>query len=218
MRQLPSDKYNVAWFKLAEFVARGERERALGLYKLLIHSFDDRALAHQLQGDLLLSFNDKAAAYQCYCDAAGVYKQESRTIEAAAVYEHIILLNPECQESLIQIIELYGQLNIPSRLVVHLSRLCSLLIQKSEFEQFEFFMDSWNHKIDLQHATSLYKSITIELIKKDAQEELVRLYLKKALDCLLDNKNSPVLQTFLSTIEALHDRYYDEATVHLQEL
>lgn len=218
MRQLPSDKYNVAWFKLAEFVARGERERALGLYKLLVHSFDDRALAYQLEGDLLLSFNDQAAACQCYLFAAESYKNDMRIIEAAAVYEHLILLNPEIQEYHIHALELYDQLGIFPRLLVHLNRLCSLLIQSNEFEQLGFFLSNWEHKINRHDAVQFYKNLTLELIKYNAQETLITQYLKKALNCCLEDKDSSVLQAFLSTIEVLHSKYYHEATIHLNEL
>ena len=111
MRQLPSDKYNVAWFKLAEFVARGERERALGLYKLLVHSFDDRALAINWKGTfcyhLMIKLRHVSVIF-----AAESYKNDMRIIEAAAVYEHLILLNPEIQECHIHALELYDQLGI----------------------------------------------------------------------------------------------------------
>lgn len=218
MRQLPSDKYNVAWFKLAEFVARGERERALGLYKLLAHSFDDRALAYQLEGDILLSFKDEVAACQKYRYAADLYKKDIRIIEAAAVYEHLITLDPQCRENLIQIIQLYEVLNISSRLVTHLDCLCQIFIDNEEFEQLEFLMNEWESKIDQHHGAQLYKKITLELIKKKSSAHIVRLYLKKTIDYLLASKNSPLLQKFLSTIEALHDEYYFEATAHIQEL
>jgi tetratricopeptide (TPR) repeat protein len=218
MRQLPSDKYNVAWFKLAEFVARGERERALGLYKLLVHSFDDRALAYQLEGDLLLSFHDAVAACQQYRYAAELYKNDARIIEAAAMYEHLITLDPTSKENFIQIIQLYELIGISSHLVMHLERLCDLFIASNEFEQLQFFITEWNGKLEHHHREYLYKQITVALIKKKAAEDIVRYYLKKTIEYLMVNKNSPVLQTFLSTIEALHDKYYYEATAHIQEL
>src|SRR5437899_218534 len=92
MRYFPSDKYNVAWFKLAECVSRGEKERALGVYRLLAHSLNDSAFARQLQGDILLSFNDVAGAVEHYRTAATLYQQDERLLEAAAVYEHIVNL------------------------------------------------------------------------------------------------------------------------------
>lgn len=218
MRQLPSDKYNVAWFKLAEFVSRGERERALGIYKLLVHSLNDRALAYQLEGDLLLSFHDKPAAFQQYYNAVDAYKQDARIVEAAAIYEHLIALDPSLKENLLQILPLYEIIGLKSRLFAHLDRLCCLFVEGNEFEQLEFLMVEWDTKIDHYHAAHLYKNITLELIKKEIAGDIVRFHLKKALDHLLLNKNSPVLQTFLSTIEALHGDYYNEATAHIKEL
>ena len=52
----PSDKYTIAWFKLAECVAKGEKEKAFGVYRLLMHSLEDQAYAYQLEGDLLDAF------------------------------------------------------------------------------------------------------------------------------------------------------------------
>jgi hypothetical protein len=116
------------------------------------------------------------------------------------------------------VIQLYEILGIGSRLVTHLEHLCCLFIGNEEFEQLEFLMNEWEKKIDYHHSSHLYKTITLELIKKKTAREIVCFYLKKTIDFLLTNKNSPVLQTFLSTIEALHEDYYYEATIHMQEL
>lgn len=217
MRQLPADKYNVAWFKLAEFVARGERERALGLYKLLVHSFDSLALAHQLEGDLLLSFNDTKQACQKYEQAIELYKSQHKIIEAAALYEHLILLEPLNSDYLIQIMHLYDQLEQDARLLVHLEQLCRHLIEQKEYEQLNFYSAQWEPKIYCNKG-ELYKTITVLLIKKNALSTVVKYYLKKTMECLIINNNSSVLQTFLSTIETLHYDYYHEATLQLQEL
>ncbi|MBA3954177.1 hypothetical protein H0X48_02565 [Candidatus Dependentiae bacterium] len=93
MSQLQTDKYTVAWFKLAEFVARKEKERALGIYRLLTHSLHDQAVAYQLEGDLLFSFAD-AKALDSYTKAAELYEQQGKYIQALAIYEHFITLNP----------------------------------------------------------------------------------------------------------------------------
>ena len=72
MKHLPSDKYNVAWFKLAECVARGEKEKALGVYRLLVHSLDEPAFIRQLEGDLLLAFKDYTFN-SFFCDLSSVF-------------------------------------------------------------------------------------------------------------------------------------------------
>lgn len=91
MKQGASDAYNVAWFKLAECVARGEKERALGVYRLLAHSLNDKALAMQLEADILLAFS-LDEALEKYQQAADCYAQTARLFKAACVYEHILVL------------------------------------------------------------------------------------------------------------------------------
>jgi len=94
MKPTSSDKYSVAWFKLAECVTRGEQERAFGVYRLLAHSFEDKAFALQLAGDLYLAFSDSASAVAKYEMAAQLYQESGRTGEAAAVYEHLYTISP----------------------------------------------------------------------------------------------------------------------------
>ncbi len=118
MKHVPSEKYSLAWFKLAECVARGERERALGVYKLLSHSIDDQAFALQLEGDLLLSFQDKDAAIK-YEKAAQLYKKAQRFVEAAAVYEHLIELQPDVDSHVVRLVSLYEILNFSEKISEH---------------------------------------------------------------------------------------------------
>ena len=134
MKQLPSDKYNVAWFKLAEFVARGEKERAMGLYRLLVHSFDDSAFAHQLEGDLLLSFDDTQAVEK-YLEAAYLYEKQDRLIEAAAVYEHIVTIQSKNEKHLNKLISLHEKLSNADRVNDHVAKLAELLITNERYDE-----------------------------------------------------------------------------------
>lgn len=94
MKQNQTDKYCVAWFNIADYVLRGERERALGVYKLLAHSINDPALALQVEGDILWAFND-SDALEKYLSAAELYVNHKRFDKAIALYQQILLLNPE---------------------------------------------------------------------------------------------------------------------------
>jgi len=115
MKRETNAKYNIAWFKLAECVSRREKERALGVYRLLSHSFGDQAYAQQLEADLLLAFKDQKNAIEKYKQAAICYKKEGRKFEAAAVYEHLRTLQPKEGDYRIQLIDLYSELNITSK-------------------------------------------------------------------------------------------------------
>lgn len=101
MKQSQSDKYCIAWFKIADYVLRGERERALGVYKLLAHSINDPALVLQVEGDILWAFQD-SDALERYLAAAALYAEHKKIDKAVALYEQILFSNPdhECKQLL----------------------------------------------------------------------------------------------------------------------
>lgn len=95
MTQKAVEKYNIAWFKLAECVSRGDKERALGVYRLLSHSLHNEAFRAQLEGDIWLAFGELENAIVQYREAAHKYRVNNQFSEAAALFEHLQLLDPE---------------------------------------------------------------------------------------------------------------------------
>lgn len=106
---------SVAWFKIAELISRGEKEKALNLYRLLSHSFEDRAYVLQVEGDILWAFEDEAAIDR-YKRAAEVYRKERKIACAVAVYEHLLTLQPKQYEHLARLVVLYAELKWTERL------------------------------------------------------------------------------------------------------
>jgi len=139
MKHVPSEKYNIAWFKLSECVARGEKERALGVYKLLSHSIDDAAFAAQLEGDLLLAFEDNTATEK-YKAAAKLYTKKQRFVEAAAVYEHLVTLQPGIDDHVLHLIQLYQILNFTQKLEHHLKKTIDELVQDNNPTRLNAFL------------------------------------------------------------------------------
>ena len=161
MKQVSSDKYNVAWFRLAECVSRGEKERALGVYRLLSHSLDDPALVVQLEADILWAFNDKQALEK-YQEAAELYKKDQRMLEAASVYEHLITMKQESVEYLGNLIELYDHLSfdqkgfccheqmvfallkdkesLPEKIVLHIKKAIEGFMQHNKTKELQQFL------------------------------------------------------------------------------
>src|SRR5271157_3821637 len=88
---------SLAWFKLADLIARGEREKALSVFRLLAHSLPDRAYVLQLEGDILWHLDDKNAEEK-YKQAAFLYQKEKRWIDAIAIYEHLLSQSPDSYE------------------------------------------------------------------------------------------------------------------------
>jgi tetratricopeptide (TPR) repeat protein len=208
MRNVPPDKYNVAWFKLAECVSRGEKERALGVYRLLAHSLNDSAFARQLQGDILFSFNDTAGAVEHYRKAAQLYHQDGRYLEAAALYEHIVVLTPDKQEALMQLIELYRLLDMPAKIASHGHSLCLLLLSNHHYSQALSLLDQLE-ELSSQSTQDLCRQVVCSLAKSGHElTPLVERLVARVVTGLIASTDAAELQRFMATLETLNEAYY----------
>ena len=84
----------VAWFRLAESIQKGEKERALTLYRLFSYSLVDKAFIVQLEGDILAAFGDDRA-FDRYVDATLYYKSSDRQMLALCTGERAVLFGYE---------------------------------------------------------------------------------------------------------------------------
>lgn len=130
MRYIPTDKYTVAWFKLAECVAKGEKEKAFGVYRLLMHSLEDKAYAHQLEGDLLGAFQDERALEK-YEHAAQLYVANNRWKEAIALYEEIASMTVDNSRAIHCLVQLYTKNKKPEQCAHKIVELAHRLIEKN---------------------------------------------------------------------------------------
>ena len=131
MKLLSSGSHNIAWFKLADFVARGEKERALSVFKLLVHSIADTAFALQLEGDIVLAFYDDAALDRYHC-AANVYKKHGDYQKAIAVYEHVALFKNDLK-ILEALLDVYDLLQNKIGIINSFARFAILAVQMKNF-------------------------------------------------------------------------------------
>src|SRR5579863_2181645 len=122
MKQTQFDKHTIAWFKIAECVSRGEKERALGVYRLLSHSFNDNAVSRQLEADIYLSFGDQELAFSLYQQAMEWYQKSQRFLEAAAVCEHLVTMHPEDVVLRREAIKLYKMLVNEPKMHEHIQK------------------------------------------------------------------------------------------------
>ena len=131
---------SVAWYKLADLIARGEREKALSVYRLLAHSFDDKAYALQLEGDVLLALSDERSKEK-YFQAAFLYKDEKRWIDAVSLAEHLLVLYPKDLQLLLFIIYCYAAVDTPSK-AAHYFDLFDAN-SKKQGVSIDFFHEEW---------------------------------------------------------------------------
>jgi hypothetical protein len=215
---VPSDKYSIAWFKHAECVARGEKERALGVYRLLSYSFDDQAFASQLAGDLLRSFDDNTAIDQ-YHQAAQLYQKAHRFLESAAVYEHLIHLIPDKELYLINLVELYTHMHDTGHAVHHMTQLLDILSKKHKWDDIHDLISKYDTLIEGHHAVKMYKKIIFDVIdQEEVPHERICSYIEKTIELLLMDGDDRKLQRFLSELKACNESYYQHATKLIEEL
>jgi len=173
MKQIERQK-SIGWFKLAEFVERGEKERALGIYKLLALSINDIAFTYQLEGDILLAFEDQQA-YSKYLLATEHYIKQHNIPAAIGTLHHLAILAPNQTQAWELLTDLYlnhllTKINIHLKNLINhkqitLAQICiEKLISKCRLEQKENDLNdiiNQVHKID----TQLY-SFTLQALKK----------------------------------------------------
>lgn len=130
-------KYTIAWFKLAEFIARREKERALGIFKLLAHSLNNKGLVFQLEGDIFLSFQDFQKAIKLYSQAALVYEEEKKFLSAAAVYEQLINLTSEPIEFIFKMLKLYFKIGNKKKITNSINLLTNIICINNKFYEID---------------------------------------------------------------------------------
>ncbi len=132
MKQVSPEKMSLAWFKLAEFVIRGEKERALSIYRLLAHSIQSAALVAQLEGDIFLAFNDERA-FDSYRRAGWLYQQSGDDVQAIFTYECLCDLADRADDVLMILISLYQKRKDEKKILITARRILSSLINQERF-------------------------------------------------------------------------------------
>jgi len=142
---------SLAWFKLADLIARGEREKALSVFRLLAHSLSDRAYVLQIEGDILWYLDDQSSIEK-YKQAAFLYQKEKRFVDAISIYEHLLTVRPKAAEIVIELIAFYALIDWVDKFrerfdyLVHLlndghvddakiEKLVKELIQQAQFDE-----------------------------------------------------------------------------------
>ena len=232
MRVLASESYNVAWFKLADFIAKGEKERALSIHRLLMHSVQDVAIAYQLEGDILLAFDDDAALDR-YHVAANLYKKAGKMKQAISVYEHVSLFKED--ETIYEaLLDIYRVIQNKSAILDTFSKLAKICLQRNNMmllsQLFQKYLeDSSKHMQaclsaryvralflhDEKHASiTIYTYQTLDLFR----ESLVMIAsCTVGYDVEIRNSDDKDLQKFLSDLKALDIAEYIRAIDYIKK-
>lgn len=209
MKLLSSGSHNIAWFKLADFVSRGEKERALSVYKLLMHSIPDQAFAYQLEGDILLAFDDDAALDRYHC-AANLYKKKGDYQKAIAIYEHVALCKNDLK-NLEALLDVYDLLQDQVGIINSFARFAILAVQVKNFglliNKLHVYLMTRNNILKAE----LYGYTFFALLFHDKENPQIEMYLFQALDLYMKADDTNLLTRFMAKLKASHDGFYTMA-------
>jgi tetratricopeptide (TPR) repeat protein len=208
MEQMPVEKYNIAWFRLAEYISRGEKERALGMYRLLCHSFNDAAFARQLEADILLSFSDTAATEKYY-EAAQLYQQDNRLLQAVAVYENLHKLAPESLTYVEHLIRSYSQLGMRQKVAAYAQYFAEQL-HRSKNCNSEAILEAVAADLVPADVPVLFTSYVIAGFKDGAVGfDFLKPVINKAVAGFQTLHDAEGLQQFLNSVQTLNGHAYE---------
>ncbi len=212
-----AERQSIAWFKLSEFVARGEKERAMSLLRLLTHSFEDRAYSRKLAAEILASFDDTQAIEE-YIQAAHLYRLQGDLIEAVSIYELLTLLEPEAPEYYEKVIVFFQELGNAEKVLSYQKQLCNLFLSKGRVDKAITLFESIELALDGIEKLSFLQMIVITaLMHKYSQQVVITSYLKRALEGLLRFSQEAELTVFLAKLETLNRIWHKDALAYLSE-
>jgi tetratricopeptide (TPR) repeat protein len=210
MKRSSSEQYTVAWFTLAECVSRGEKERAFGVYRLLSHSLDDRALAIQLEGDLFCAFQMFMQAMDRYQNAARIYNKAGRFLEAASVYEHIRTIYPDDLHCKKELLELYGILQFEVRVCDLANDLAIEYSSQGNHEDSRTLTSSIEKLHSFGDRAWCYESLIDILSKqKDVPASIFNFFAEQAVHAYVRHGDDERLERYVAKIKVSNDDLYN---------
>lgn len=220
MKTLASESYNVAWFKLADFVARGEKERALSVLRLLMHSISNEALTYQLEGDILLAFDD-FAALERYQTAATLFKKSGKFQQAVSVYHHALLFK-EDEKILHALLDAYILMQHKTGILETFAKIATILLTKQNRTEVIALLEKSCETLSDSLQAQLHARLVKSVLLNDAKNELITQYIYRTIDLyqttlLSDNLSGTELQKFLVNLKILNHKEYKKAEAYLKE-
>jgi len=196
----PTATYSIAWFKLAECVLRGEKERALALFRLLTHTLEDPALASQLEGDILTAFQDPKAIDK-YEQAALLYKESHKLYQSMALWQMLHHLIPSKIEYMQELIAVYLQLNLRDNISEVMGILIGVLYEKGSIKLLNQYIQQLADKIGWKEIDVLLKS-AVQCLKEHEELSLTVVgYIEETIDLLLSYAQRDSIKAFILQLE-----------------
>ncbi len=216
MPVVSSTHVSIAWFKLAECVRRGEKERALSVYKLLVHSLRDEAVAMQLKGDIYAIFNMPTQAVQAYQEAARLFERAGRKFQAVYAHECVVAHEPRCYHSFYVLVAWYASIGVHSRAYVVARYLIQALIEAGYISRAYEALQECTSSFSQEQIAHLYEIFIQNALKHQhgsADRTIIHTGIAKAIDVYRDTHNDEAISTFVDVLSNIDE----QASLYAQE-
>jgi tetratricopeptide (TPR) repeat protein len=219
MKTFASESYTIAWFKIADFVARGEKERALHMYRLLMHSVPEPAISYQLEGDILLAFDDMNAVER-YHKAVDLYKKSGKIKQAIAVYEHALFFL-EDETILKGLLDLYVFSENIINFIQVFSKLSKIYLNNNYQQTLTNFVLEYQERLPLKFGCILYATYIRSVLLYGTNGQDISETIDHCIDLFLKSLQNDLslekeFQKFLSDLKFLDMSEYQKVEKKLQ--
>ncbi len=220
MKTLTSESYNIAWFKLADFVARGEKERALTVLRLLMHSISDEALTYQLEGDILRAFQDFSAIDR-YHTAAHLYQKLGKFQQAISSHQYAITFQ-ENEKTLYALLNMHIMFEHKPGITSSFSKMAQYVIATQSSDYLIELTNSIAEPLSLNIQITLYAQLCMSIFLHDPDCKQISSLIEKNIKLFekslkIDQSSSTDLKKFLAEIKILNHKEYKKAENYLKE-
>jgi tetratricopeptide (TPR) repeat protein len=186
---------------------------------LLSHSLDDRALALQLEADLFCAFNMSTEALEKYDKAMKIYKQAGKLLEAAAVCEHIRLLDAHNLSYAQHALELYSSLQFEERAADLLVLLVTTYVKQGSYDAACGVAAAIDELHNYGKQGFCYERVVAALASMSGVPLHVRsLYVHKAIDAYMRHGAKEHVTQFLGNLSARDQEMYQLALTFLKDV
>ncbi|MBT3827899.1 hypothetical protein HOL34_04085 [bacterium] len=213
----PKQRHSLAWFKLAEFVARGEKERALGIYRLLSHSLEEKGLAFQLEADLLRSFDDQVA-FERYEQAAYSFAKNGSLEKAVFLYEFLLSEQGLNKQHLIALTLMYDELELRLKHLWTVSRLCVYHFNREkEWEFVERCLELHATNLSQQDRFDVLGQVALWYAQNESEDFTVQCtVLDRVLDLWISNPTEARVKGLMHSLQVVSPRLYQHGMNRLK--
>ena len=209
-----SEHASLAWFKLAECVRRGEKERVLSVYRLLMHSFGDEAVSYQLQGDIFSTFSLNNDAAKSYYEAAQRFEQNHRYPQAIYAHECVIAHDTQWYHSYHVLVAWYAQHGVYKRAKKIAYHVIQALVAHGHISRAYETLHSYTTYFSQEQIAQLYElfvQYALQHAHGSADRTMIHTGIAKTIDVYRQYNNEQAVRLFVDALSTVDEHAYSYA-------